>query len=210
MRNLLGALVVAFTISAAPQPILGQQQQPLATVEVQNNFETRVDVFVESGQFDRRIGSVDALSTAELPLPDWHVRRDEPVQLFVVRGGEEFQSRPFEVRPGERVGTVVPPREPISQPMTARLPREVLSETTLTVENGRNSEVVVYAEEGPFQVRLGKVEPNSTETLEFPESVVTPFNAITVLVAPQGAEELVSRPLELEPGKHLGLELEPR
>jgi hypothetical protein len=211
MRNVLGVLAAAAGILVASQPILGQQQQePLATVEVQNNFETPVDVFVESGRFDRRIGSVEALSTAELPLPDWYVGRGEPIQLFVSRAGVDRETQWFEVDPGDMIGMVVPPREPQTQTMSADLPEELLSETTLTVENRRSSEVEIYAEEGIFSVRIGKVAPNSTETLEFPESVVTPFNTVTVLVDPRTGEEMESHPLQLEAGEHLGLELEPR
>jgi hypothetical protein len=208
IRHLAGILAVASSVLWLSQPILGQEHETGATVEVQNNFETSIDVFVESGRFDRRIGAVEPLSKAELPLPDWYVRRDVPVQLFVVGNGEDLQSQSFEVRPGETIGMIVPsPPESRPEPMTAQLPRELLSETTLTVENQRDEAVVIYGEEDSFSVRLGKVAPNSRETLEFPESLVMPFNTITVLVDPRNGRDLETYPLEISPGEHLGLEL---
>lgn len=205
MRNLIAALAVGSSILWGAQPAFGQQEESLATVELQNNFEDRVEVFVENGRFDRRLGEVAPLSTAEFSLPDWIVRRDESVELFVARDGTDLESQSFEVQPGDNFGMIVPPVEPSTTKMVT-LPEEKLSEATLTVENERAQELVIYAEENDiFQVRLGEVAPNSTETLEFPESVVTTNDMITVLVDPRGAWEMETHPLRLEQGRHIGL-----
>jgi len=72
MRTLIAALAVTSTTLWAAQPSFGQEQEPGATVEVQNNFEDRVEVFVEAGQFDRRLrlGTVAPNSTETLDFPE--------------------------------------------------------------------------------------------------------------------------------------------
>lgn len=208
MRNAVAALLATSSLLWAVGPIAGQELDSEATLEVQNNFEERVEVFIEAGRFDRRIGDVEPLSTAEIPLPEWVVERHDSVELFVAREGIDLETQAFEVQPGERIGLVVPPPEPRSRQMSVNLPPEQLSEATLTVENQRAEEMVIFAEEDElFEVRLGTVAPNTTATFEFPASVVSTYNAITVLVEPPGGREMESYPLQLEEGEHLGLRL---
>jgi len=85
MRNAGAALIATSSLLWAVEPAAGQQLDSKATVEVQNNFEDHVEVFIEAGRFDRRLGDVEPLSTAEIPLPEWVVERYDSVELFVVR-----------------------------------------------------------------------------------------------------------------------------
>lgn len=209
MRNLLVALMVASSVLGTSQRSSGQEVG--ATVEVQNNLEDNIEVYVNYDRFDRRIGTVDALATTELSLPAGIVRGPEqPIQLFVAHDGTDLATRSFEVSPGETIGLRVPSDEPADGEVLGRLPAEMVSEATLTVENHRSTEVVVFAEEEPLvDVRLGVVAPDGRETLEFPPSVVGPNDEITVVIEPRDGTPVETRPLDVTEGQHLLLRLMP-
>jgi hypothetical protein len=207
---MLVALGLGFSLAGWSPPLIGQAARTVPTVEVQNNFDEPVAVFLEHGRFDRRLGTVEARSTAALPLPEWILRGGDLIQLFVVRpGGQRIESHSFEVRPGGAIGMMVPQAPAVPDDIYAELTPEELFRTTLTVFNERASEVEVYAQEGVFEVRLGTVPAHSTATLEFPTSVVRPDRSITVLARPKTGFDLESYPLQLRPESHLALRLLP-
>ncbi len=183
-------------------------------VTVQNDRKVPVTVYMDYGDFDRRLGVVAPYAIATLPLPGWAVRGHESIRLFAHPEGEveDLASEWFSLAPPARLGMIVPPwgktyaaaSEPCV-PMTAVIPPEELADATLTVENPRAVMVTVFAEQGAFDVRLGQVPAHGTATLRFPRSVVGPDETVRIFVHPDGALDLASEPLDVSRGEHLGL-----
>ncbi len=181
------------------------------TVTVQNDRKVPVTVYMEYGDFDRRLGVVPALQTATLPLPPWAVEGRESIQLFVHPEGEaeDLATQEFTLEPPARLAMMVPARGNMApapaDTMMAVIPPEELADATLTVDNPRAKLVTVYAEQGPFDVRLGQVPAHSRATLRFPKSVVLPDQSIQIFVHPEAGIDLGSETMEVRPGEHLGL-----
>ncbi len=216
MRFLTGTALTALAVLTLASPVNAQNARndrsasQNALVEVQNNFNQPVTVFMERGQFDRRLGTVAAMTTDSIPLPAWLTDGLEEIALFVVpKKGEEMATQIFPVHRGEVIGLIVPTPPPAREVIYEKLPADEVSKTTLTVDNREDRDVVVYADEGQFQLRLGTAAAGSTTTLEFPASVVRPDHTITIEVQPKGALDMESYPLRVRPGEHLGLRLEP-
>lgn len=85
------------------------------------------------------------------------------------------------------------------------IPPEELADATLTVDNPRAEPVTVFADQGPFDVRLGQVPAHSRVTLRFPKSVIAPDESIRIFVHPEGGFDLASETLDVRPAQHLGL-----
>ena len=218
MKTQIGILVLGLATLASAAP--AQVQKRLAptltdtsanTVTVQNDRDVPVTVYMEYGQFDRRLGFVPAFQTATLPLPAWAVQGRESIQLFAHPEGEaeDLATQEFSLQPPGRLGMIVPPRGGFpstpSGTMTAVIPPEELADATLTVDNPRAMAVTVFAEQGPFDVRLGQVPAHSRATLRFPKSVVLPDESIEIFVHPERGFDLSSDMLQVRRGEHLGL-----
>jgi hypothetical protein len=180
------------------------------TVTVQNDRNVPVTVYMEYGQFDRRLGIVPKSQTATLPLPAWAVRGRTRIQLFAHAEGDvdDLETRQFSLESPARMAMTIPARGGVSLPtdtMMAVIPQEELADATLTVDNPRSKPVTVFAEQGPFDARLGRVPANSRVTLRFPKSVVFPDETILVFVHPEGGLDLSSETLKVRSGEHLGL-----
>ena len=208
----LGALAGA-AAAQVPQP---QRLPPTVTIDtlnavtVQNQRKVPVTVYLESGRFDRRLGVVPALDVATLPLPGWAVRGQARVQLFVHPEGEvrDLSTQVFSLRAPARIALIVPPwgeMSPAPDTMMAVIPPEVLEEATVTVDNPRAKPVTVFARQGRFDVRLGRVPAGERVTLQFPRSVVIPGGAIELFVRPDGGLDLSSETLKIRKGQHIGL-----
>jgi hypothetical protein len=181
------------------------------TVTVQNDRKVPVTVYMEYGQFDRRLGTVPARQTGTVPLPAWAVKDHERIQLFVHPEGEleDLATQEFSLQPPAQLGMIVPPWGAMPQAptdtMTAVIPPEELADATLTVDNPRDKPVTVFADQDPFDVRLGQVPAHSRVTLRFPKSVVFPDESIRIFVQPEGGFDLASETLQVRPAEHLGL-----
>ena len=206
MRIFLTLLLLSL---ATPLSAQISDSQDGATVEVQNELEEPVTVFMEYGQFDRRLGTVPAYGVTTLPLPDWAASQQDRISLFVhPEGGRDRESEQFLLHPGAHLGLRVrAPGEPVApiDTMMAVLTPEEISETTLTVDNPRAQEVTVYAEHGDFDVRLGSVPAQSVVTLEFPMVIVRPDESVSITVHPENGPDLASEVLRIQEGEHLGL-----
>ena len=204
-------MITALLALAATAPLNSQVRSgpQAATVEVQNDRQVAVTVYMEYGRFDRRLGTVPAMSMATLPLPEWVAERHQHIRLFVHPEGEsDLESREFPLRPGERLALKVPARgerPAYTGGMMATLPPEELSETTLTVENHRGNEVTIYVEQGAFDLRLGTVPAHGTATLRLPAELVRPDESIQIIVHPEGGLDLETQTLRIRQGEHLGL-----
>ena len=183
------------------------------TVTVQNQRKVPVTVYMEFGKFDRRLGVVPPFDVATLPLllPSWATRGQMRIQLFAHAEGDadDLETQQFSLRAPARLALVIPPRGrmPAASPdtMMVVIPPEDLAEATLTVDNPRDKDVIVYAEHGNVGVRLGRVPANSRETLRFPTSVVLPGESVRIFVHPQGGRDLSSQLLQIRRGEHLAL-----
>jgi hypothetical protein len=188
------------------------------TVTVQNTRKVPVTIFLEWGQFDRRLGVVAPFETATLALPAWVVRGHETVRLFAHPEGdpEDLSTEEFSLESPGRIAMVVAPPGGLpdtptpTDTMSAVIPPEELADATLTVDNARNKPVTVFAEQGEFDVRLGQVPAHSRMTLRFPKSVVRSDESIELFVQPQGEADLASETMTVRKGDHLGLRVPAR
>jgi len=199
------------TLDAAAAP-------PANSVTVQNDRKVPVEVFMDYGEFDRRLGTVGAMQTATLPLPTWATEGHESIRLFAHPEGEadDLESRWFSLKPPARLALMIPPfGAAVATPkheMKAVIPPEELADATLTVDNPRAEPVTIYAEREDMnmEVRLGQVPAHGRATLEFPKSVVYPDRSIQIVVHPEKGFDLESQTMQLKAGQHLGLRVPPR
>jgi hypothetical protein len=194
-----------------PLTLAAQQTSSVnPSVTVHNDREVPVTVYVENGSLDSKIGVVEPLRTATLPLPRWAMGK--PVVSFDIHParGLDLEAKAFDVRPGATLGLVVrSPKEvwadvsPAGPRLTASLPQSELGKATVTVENSRKTDELVLLERGSFETPLGTVPANSTETFLIPAGVVG-SEAQIVLHAHKGGD-LESESLVVRAGEHLGL-----
>ena len=199
MRKLLATLLLGLATAGMAQPASAHHDDDHipSYVTVQNNFDEPVSVFVQRGPFDQIIGTVEGMSTTKLMLPEWAEENATPerAQLLVRHDdGMTIQSRRFSLTPGTEVSMIVP-RPRTTYTVIVSLPPDKMHETTLTVFNEQDDDLVIYAEEGNLQqIRLGTVKANSTATLQFPESAVED-NRIKVVVLDENGFEMRSQTL---------------
>jgi len=211
---LLGVVAVA-PIAAAQAPLRPVARSSVRgnSITVQNDRKVPVTVFMEYGDFDRRLGTVGALKTETLQLPAWAVRDRESIQLFVhPEGAGDLSSEEFSLQSPARLAMVVPPTGNMALPtktMRAVIPPEELADATLTVDNPRAKPVTIYAEREDvnMDVRLGTVPAYGQVTLRLPKSVVYPDDSIKLFVHPDGGFDLASETFHVRPAVHLGLKV---
>jgi len=79
------------------------------TVTVDNAGSRPAVVFIERGEFDRRIGTVAAHEEKTFPVPSTLTGRDRTVDIFVhVEGGEDLASHEFQLTPDAHLELEVP------------------------------------------------------------------------------------------------------
>jgi hypothetical protein len=204
----LGGVAQAQTPRRLPPSVTADTATDFVTV--QNDRKVPVVVYLDWGEFDRRLGTVPAHQTARLPLPAWAVKGRDSVQVFVHPEGEveDLASQTVALRPPGRLGVVVPPEGGFPAPidtMMAVIPPDEVADATLTVDNPRGVPVTVFVEQGDFDVRLGQVPAHARATLRFPKSVVFPDETVQIFVHPEGGLDLASESLQVRRGEHLGL-----
>jgi hypothetical protein len=219
MKTQIATLVLGLaTLASAAQAEVPWRLPPAVTtdttantVTVQNDRKVPVTIYMEHGQFDRRLGIVPALQTKALRLPAWAVQERDTIQLFAHPEGEvdDLATQEFSLKRPARIAKVVPRRGDMPKPptdgMTATIPPEELADATLTVQNPRAKPVTVFAEQGSIDERLGPVPAHCRATLQFPKSVVVPDETIRIFVHPEGGFGLATETLHVRPGEHLGL-----
>jgi hypothetical protein len=219
MKKQIVTLVLGIATLPSPSPAQVAQRLSAAvttasldnTLTVQNDRKVPVTVYMEYGPFDRRLGTVPARETATVALPAWAVKAHDRIQLFAHPEGDvdDLATQEFSLQSPARLSMIVPawghmPLAP-TDTMMAVIPPEELADATLTVDNPRDKPVTVFADQDPFDVRLGQVPAHSRVTLRFPKSVVFPDESIRIFVHPDGGFDLASETLQVRPGEHLGL-----
>lgn len=184
----------------------------MSSVTVDNHRKAPVTVYLATGKFDRRLGVVPPQSKGTLPLPDWAVSQGATVRLFAHAEDsfEDLSTDKFTLTNPARLAMVIRgygealPVAP-TDTMMEKIPPEELANATVTVDNPRKVPVTVFAEAGPFAIRLGEVAANSRSTLRFPKAAINPFGSVTLFVHPQGGHDLASTKFSVKAGDHLGL-----
>lgn len=218
MRTLI--VTLALTVASYASILQGQDPQklpPKATVDtlnylkVQNNRKVPVVVYLESGRFPRRLGTVSSGATQTLLLPRSTFEGLADVRLFVHPEGEaaDLTTQNFALPRAAQMSLVVPAFGDMAgsgiDTMSQVLSPSELSETTITVENSRNVPVTVFAKRLDIVTRLGVVAAGKRETLRFPASVVAGKNQLTLFVHPEGGRDLASETFSVKRGAHIGL-----
>lgn len=208
--NLYFIAVALAAAVQAPQPATVIQQDSTATVAVQNNLSVPVTLFVEREIGDLRIGTVPADQTTTFALPLWLARDRANVRLFLdPEGKSDLASREFQLRPGAEIGVLVaePGAMGAEPAMSAKLTAGELAETTITVDNARKEDVVMYVEHGEFDIRLGTVPAGSEKTLPIPDWLAGERASVEVFAHVVNGRDLASQEVELHLGAHLGLRI---
>jgi hypothetical protein len=218
MRPFIRAVLLAL-LSASAAPLGAQAAGPASAsarpesvyVEVRNERDVPVTVYLKFGLFDRRLGEVAPGRSATLAVPDWATRDRSTLRLLVYAEGDaaDLGTKAFVVQSPGRLELVIPargwtPQSP-EDTMTAVLAAEEVEATTITVENPRDRAVTVYAEHGDFDVRLGRVPAGGHATLRMPKAVVGHDRSVRIFVHPDGGTDLASSLLRVKRGEHLGL-----
>ena len=183
------------------------------SVTVENDRKVPVTVYMEYGEFDRRLGTVPASSTATLQLPGWAVQSHQTIALFAHPEGEvdDLATQRFTLEAPGQLSMVIPPfgQQPASpaDTMSAVIPPEEMADATLTVENPRSTPATVFASRPPFDIRLGTVPARGTATLRFPKSALQPDGSISIVIHPEGGMDLESQTLDVRKGNHLGIRI---
>lgn len=88
-------------------------------------------------------------------------------------------------------------------------PRQPSDRATVTVQNDQKSNLVVYAERGDEDIRLGSVPALGTATFSLPAWLSLDREDVTFYVHPQNGFDQASDPVEVFPGERLGVLVRP-
>lgn len=102
---------------------------------------------------------------------------------------------------------------PAQVPQPQRLPPTVTVDTlnAVTVQNNRGVPVTVYLEHGPFDRRLGVVQPFDMKALSLPGWAVRGRLRVQLFVHPEGeANDLSTQVFSLEPPARIAMVVPPR
>jgi hypothetical protein len=180
-----------------------------ATVTVENARAVPAVVYLERGPFDTRLGTVPPHSQTVLELPPV-VDGQESIQFVVhPEGARDLLSPDLTVTRGGNVDLYVPTNDEGFVPPP---PPEVIANpgpgtTTLTVENQRDEQVVVFIERGDFDTRIGTVPANSESTLYLKGAIAAQEHSVQIFVHPENGVDLASQEFELTPEAHLFLKV---
>lgn len=195
----LGALAVPSPAFAASPPARSQ-----AKITVQNDRPVAIDVYLQNGYFDTKIGTVAPDRETALNVPKYLEGQD--VQIFVrPQIGLELETPDVVLPthgtldilvPNNDVGYVVQPKEDV-------IPNPGPNTTTLTVRNPRDQAVEVVIERGEFDTTLGTVEPDHSRTFDLPASLTREPQDVKIFMVPTEGLELSSQYFLLKPHAHL-------
>jgi len=198
-----GAMLLTCTLFG---PAAAQQgNQARTTLTVDNTRDVPVVVYLERGDFDLRLGTVNPHTNQVLDLPKT-MQDGEEIQVFVhPEGGMDLATQDLTVTKGGNLTVLVPVNEtgyvnPAPQVMAAE---PGMAKTTLTVENERAVPVTVYIEEGEFDTRIGTVGAHQEVTLAVPERLTRESPEAEIFVHPEGQGDLASWFIQLKSGDHL-------
>jgi hypothetical protein len=92
-----------------PEEVIPNPGPGTTTLTVENESDRKVTVYIERGDFDTRIGMVDAHGKATFSLPPEVVRDDRSLEIFVHPDlGQDLASQTLEVHRGAHLLVKVP------------------------------------------------------------------------------------------------------
>jgi len=95
-----------------PRPVIPNLDPNATTLTVDNPRDEAVDVFLEKGVFDTRIGTVKANQLRTFDIPPYLARDESQVQLFLrPKRGFDLSSQFLTLRPKAHLEVVVPKRD---------------------------------------------------------------------------------------------------
>lgn len=203
-----GLRVAALVVGALSGLATRGVAQAKTTVTVDNTRDVPVVVYLERGQFDRRLGMVGARSTGVLPLPGW-LENGEKIRFTVHPEGQfdlttEDQHK---VRVGHSIYLFVPRNDvgfvASRTPAPATIPNPGVDAATVTVDNARSHPVVVFLENGDFDTRIGTVGPHSDETFSLPKALTEDRPTVDIFVHVEGGQDLHSETFAIAKRAHL-------
>jgi len=182
-----------------------------ASLVVQNDRSAPVTVYVEQGNFDLRVGAVAADTIATLRLPKGVIWGQRDVRILAhPYSGFDVETRRLDVRPGARIGVLVPPageriavRVGTGEPVM-RDPHPGSPATSVTVRNDGDRKVAMFVEQGAFDTRLGSVSPHATATLRIPTWLVNRRDVV-LLADRENGLDFRTPPMRILKGHHLGM-----
>ncbi len=211
MNTSLGGLLLAGTTLAlcavaVPSPALAASPPPQndTKVNVQNDRPVSVDVYLQNGYFDTKIGTVAPDREASLNVPKYLEGHD--VQIFVrPKIGLELETPDVTLPTRGHLDILVPDNDVgyVVQPRRDMIPNPGINTTTLTVQNPRDQAVKVVVERGEFDTTIGTVEPDHTRTFDLPASLTRDGLDARIFVVPADGMELASWYFNLKPHEHL-------
>jgi hypothetical protein len=170
-------------------------------VTILNNLTVPVTIFLDYGDFDRRIGIVAPKSSGSLPLPASALEELTTLQLYAkVEKGFPLETHGFKVTPDMRVGWVVGkdiPSKPAGDTIKVAVPKPAFASTVLNVTNDRDVMTTLYAEDnGVFSVKLGYVAPHASAKLSVPQYLLS-GQTLRVVAHPEGGSDLEPQEIQL-------------
>ena len=196
--------LTSVTSLAAQTPAAQPAAAPAAsnTVTVLNNLTVPVTIFLDYGDYDRRLGTIAPQTSASLPLPEFALKELPTLQLYAkVEQGFALETHGFKVVPDMRVGWVVAkdlPAKAQGDTIKVTPAKPAMAKTTLAVINERDAMVSLYAEEnGKPGVKLGWVGPKGRATVSVPEALVGPNRTVRIVAHAEGATDLPAQDIGL-------------
>ena len=172
---LLAGATFALCAVAAPTPAWAASPPPRSDtqIKVQNDRPVSVDVYVQNGYFDTKVGTVAPDGVTSLDVPKYLEGHD--VQIFVRPAiGLELETPDVTLPTHGHLDILVPNNDVgyIAQRETDELiPNPGTNTTTLTVSNPRNDAVKVVVERGDFDTTIGTVAADHIRTFDLPASL---------------------------------------
>jgi hypothetical protein len=90
------------------------------------------------------------------------------------------------------------------------IPAEFEGRTTITVENWRDEEVTLIAQDGAASQRLGVIPANSRVTLALPQELRRARTTMQLIVDTGGVQKFLSDTRRIVDGEHLAVRVPPR
>ncbi|MGD8321455.1 MAG: hypothetical protein PVJ02_13405 [Gemmatimonadota bacterium] len=197
----LAALTFPTTAFAASAPPAATSSR---TLSVDNARPEPVDVYLDRGEFDVKLGTVGAHSVGVLTIPKY-LDVNETAQIVVhPKYGFDLASQDIQVPVQGTLKVLVPDNDTgyLPQPRFT-MPGLDPNVATLTVNNPRAQSVRVDIEYGEFNKHLGTVGADQTHTFNLPAWLTREPNDVQIYLTPKKGFDMSSRFFTLKPKAHL-------
>lgn len=203
----INSLAMLFAAASAVAPGKGAPPASKAPAQllVNNTRNTPVEVFLDRGPLDQRLGSVPAHAQVSLALPRYLADGEDATIFIHPQKGEDLEAQDVVVKKHGDIDVLVPQDASgyLPPPPPPMIANPGIGTTTVTVENHRAHAVDVYVQYGAFDQRLGIVAPDKKATMEVPAWLARERQDVQLVIHPQEGQDLASSILPLHKGAHL-------